>query len=79
MPLLSNHERELKALQIQMKEEENKTKIREEMIQELNSDNLKMEEELAHLKELLAQKNKQDKTGKKAAGHHLQSVEDLCF
>lgn len=49
------------------------------MIQELNSDNLKMEEELAHLKELLAQKNKQDKTGKKAAGHHLQSVEDLCF
>lgn len=60
-----------------MKEEENETKMREEMIKGLNSDKLKLEQEVAHLKELLVQKEKQAKTGKRAAGHHLQSVEKL--
>lgn len=73
MPLLHNYEREFKTLQIQMKEEENKTKMREEMIKGLNSDKFKLGQELAHLKELLVQKEEQAKTGKSAAGHHLQS------
>lgn len=77
MPLLHNYEREFKTLQMQMKEEENETKMREEMIKGLNSDKLKLEQEVAHLKELLVQKEKQAKTGERAAGHHLQSVEKL--
>lgn len=77
VPLLHNYEREFKILQIQMKEGENETKMREEMIKGLNSDKLKLEQEVAHLKELLVQKEKQAKTGERAAGHHLQSVEKL--
>lgn len=54
-------------LQIQMKAEENKTQMREEAIKGLNSDKLLLQQEVAHLKELLAQKTeKQVKTGK----HH---------
>lgn len=77
VPLMHNYDREFKALQIQMKEEENKTKMKEEMIKGLNSDKLKLQQEMADLKELLVQKEKQAKTGKKAAGHHLESVEKL--
>lgn len=60
---MHNYEREFKALQIQMKEEENKTKMKEEMIKGLNSDKLKLQQEMADLKELLVQKEKQAKTG----------------
>lgn len=64
-PLLHSYEREIKALQIQMKEEENKTKVREEMIKRLNSDKVKLEQQVAKLEELLAQKETQAKRGKK--------------
>lgn len=74
---LVHYEREFKALQMQMKEEENKTKMREEMIKGLNSDKEKLEKEVAHLKEVLVQKEKQAEKGRKAAGHHRQSVENL--
>lgn len=77
VPLLHSYEWEFKALQVQMKKEENKTKMMEEMIKGLNSDKLKLEQEVAHLKELLVQKEKQAKTGKKAAGHQLQSVKNM--
>lgn len=54
-----------------MKEEENKTKKREEMINELNSDKQKLEQQVAQLKTLLVHKE-----GKKAAGHLFLSVEN---
>lgn len=76
MPVVRNYEREFKAIQMQMKEEENKTKMEEEMIKGLNSDKLKLEQEVAQLKELLVQKEKEAKTSKKAAGHHLPPVEN---
>lgn len=48
-----------------MHEEENKTKVREEMIEGLIFDKVKLEQQVAELKELLAQKETQAKRGKK--------------
>lgn len=55
-PLLYNCERELKTVQIQMTAEENKIQKRGEMIKGLKSDKLQPEQEVTHLKELLAPK-----------------------
>lgn len=70
---MHNYGGEFKVLQMLMNEEKNKTKMREEMIEALNSEKLKLEQEVAHLKEL----QEQVKTGTKASEHHLHSVEKL--
>lgn len=58
-------ESKLKVLQIQMKAEKNKTLMSEEVIKGLKSDKAHLQQEVARLKELLAQKTeKQVKTGK---------------
>ncbi|XP_056895505.1 alpha-1,6-mannosylglycoprotein 6-beta-N-acetylglucosaminyltransferase A-like isoform X2 [Takifugu flavidus] len=55
-PLMHNYEGEFKALKIQMEAEENKTEKMEETIKGLLSNKLQLEQEVAHLKELLVQK-----------------------
>lgn len=61
-----------------MTAEGGKIQQREEMIKGLESDKLRLEQEVVHLKELLALKadNHIDK-GKQAAGQQLQSVAKL--
>lgn len=53
---MHNYDRECKALKIQMEAEENKTEKMEETIKGLISNKLQLEQEVVHLKELLAQK-----------------------
>lgn len=55
-PLLYNTEREVKARQIQITAEGEKIQEMEEMIKGLNSYKLQLEQEVAHLKKLLALK-----------------------
>lgn len=63
---MHNYEREFKALKIQMEAEENKTEKMEETINGLSSNKLQLEQEVAHLKDVLAQKA--ENKGKQTAG-----------
>lgn len=71
--LMHNYEREFKALKIQMEAEGNKTEKMEEMIKGLSSNKVQLEQEVAHLKELLAQKaEKHTSKGKQTTGQQWQ-------
>ncbi|CAJ1078832.1 alpha-1%2C6-mannosylglycoprotein 6-beta-N-acetylglucosaminyltransferase A-like [Xyrichtys novacula] len=52
-PPLKGHKEEFTALQIQMEAEKEKGKVREEMIKELRSDKLQLQQQVAQLEELL--------------------------
>lgn len=57
-----SYDKEIKAQQI--KSEENKTRMNEEVIKRLTSDKLQLQQEVAHLNELLQKVEKTVKTGK---------------
>ncbi|XP_070770375.1 alpha-1,6-mannosylglycoprotein 6-beta-N-acetylglucosaminyltransferase A-like isoform X2 [Enoplosus armatus] len=52
-PSLKDYKEELQALQIKMEAEKEKGQMREEMIKELRSDKLQLQQQVAHLDELL--------------------------
>lgn len=70
---MHSYERAFKALKIQMEAEENKTAKMEEAIKGLRSNKLQLEQEVAHLKKLLAQKaEKHTNKCKQTAGQQWQ-------
>lgn len=77
---MHKYEIKFKSLKIQMEAQENKTEKMEETIKGLSSNKLQLEQEVAHLKELLTQKaEKHTNKGKQTAGQQWQKKKNSWF